>query len=268
MLWYAHSSQLDAYYTSEESPLHIEFSELVGAKIPALQGRDEKNNKCVLEILALQGPLIKYDIFKALKPKGVKHYPTISRRVDNLKERGYLSISGKRTTTVGKRKEKSYMYSLTWKGFIASLPIGTVAREVPKVLKNNPLLGIPFPKEIAVKVLSELFTPCEIELVAKALLEGFLRAIPRDIESVEQDKLIAYVLPAMVETPEIRERFEKKDLTKLFQIPGLLDYVLSLINTSEKQFSDLLAGIRTIKKELGRHAQASKKVKKRSSEGR
>lgn len=241
--------------------MHIEFGELVRARIPALQGRDERNNKLVLETLALQGPLIKYDIFKALKPRDVKHYPTISRRVDDLKKRGYLDVAGKRLITVGKRSEESPTYALTWRGFIASLTIETVIREIPKVLKNNPLLEIPFPREMTISVLKELLTPREVEILMRALLEGFLRALPRDIESIEQEKYIAYIVPAMVETPEIREKFEEKDLTKLRQIPGFLEFVWGLIDTFERQLSDSLIGIQIIKKELGKYIQTTQKRK-------
>ena len=163
----------------------------------------------------------------------MEHYPTISRRVDDLKNRGYLDTVGKRLIIVGKRTQESPTYALTWRGFIAGLAIETVAREIPKVLKNNPLLEIPFPKEMAISVLSELLTPKETEVLAHALLFGFLNAIPRDIESiprdiesVDQDKYIAYVIPALVETSEIRERFQKKDLSRLFQIPGFSEFVM------------------------------------------
>lgn len=237
--------------------MHIEFEEFVRIRIPAFRGRDERNNRLVLETIALQGPLIKYDIFKALKSRNVKHYPTISRRVDGLKKKGYIDAAGKRVITVGKRVEESPTYGLTWRGLIASLTTNQVAREVSVVLKNNPLLRIPFPKEIVTNVLNELFSPRETEVIVHALLEGFLRAIPRDIESIEQEKYIAYLIPAMAETPEIREKFEGKNLTKLYQIPGFLDFIMRLINASERQLTDLLAGVQIIKKELSTHIQAT-----------
>jgi len=89
-----------------------------------------------------------------------------------------------------------------------------------------------------------------------ALLEGFLRAIPRDIESIEQGKYIAYLVLAMVETPEIREKFEEKDLTSLYQIPGFLEFIMNLINASERQLADALAGVQMIKEGLSTHIQA------------
>ena len=235
--------------------MHIELEELIRAKIPALRGRDEINNRYVLETLALQGPLIKYDIFKASKTKGIKHYPTISRRVDDLKGRGYLNVGGKRTITVGRRTEESPTYTLTWRGFIASLAIDKVVGEVSKVLQNDPLLEIPFQKEMAISILNELFTPKEMEILAQAFLEGFLRALPRDIESIEQEKYIAYLIPALVEAPKIQEKFEGKDLTRLFQIPGFLKFITDNIDVFEKQLKTTLAGIRAVKKELGKYNQ-------------
>lgn len=237
--------------------MHMEYRELVRAKVPALHGRDAKNNRFILEILALHGPLIKYDIFKALKSKGVKHYPTISRRVDDLKKRGYLDVAGKRVITVGKRREHSSTYALTWRGFITSLVIESVVWNIPRVLENNPLLkfGLPYEvrKEMVVNVLNELFTPREMRIIARTLLLGFLRAVPRDIESIKQENYLAYLVPGFAEMPEIKEKFEEKDLTKLLQIPGLLELALNLVKTYEGQLSETLKGIRVIKRELARY---------------
>ena len=242
--------------------MHIEHEELVRAKVPAFQGRDAGNNKLVLETLALHGPLIKYDIFKELKSKGVRHYPTISRRVDDLKRRGYLEIAGKRLITVGKRREESPTYALTWRGFIASLVIETVIVDVLRVFENNPLLKIDLPleipKEMMVNVLNELFTPREIKIIAHGLLVGFLRALPRNVESIKQENYLAYLVPGFTEVPEIRGKFKEKDLTKLLQIPGLLELTMDLIKTYEEQLHEALSGIRVIKRELERYTTSRK----------
>ena len=242
--------------------MHIESDEIIRAKVPAFQGRDARNNKLVLETLALRGSLIKYDIFKALKSKGVKHYPTISRRVDNLRQRGYLDVAGKRLIIVGRRKEQSPTYSLTWRGFIASLAIETVTEEIPTVLENNPLLefDLPYevPKEMIIDVLKELFTSREIGIVLHALLVGFLTALPRNIESIKQENYFAYLVPGLLETPEIRKRFERKDLNKVLQIPGLLEMAFDLVKTYERQLSDMLIAIQIIKKELTEHVKSRK----------
>ena len=245
--------------------MHIECEEIIRAKMPAFQGRDARNNKLVLETFALHGPLIKYDVFKALKSKGVKHYPTISRRVDNLRKRGYLDVAGKRLTTVGKRREESPTYTLTWRGFITSLVIEKVIEDIPSVLENNPLLkfDLPYeiPKEMVINVLRELFTPRETKIIARTLLVGFLRALPRNIESIKQENYLAYLVPGFAEVPEIREKFEEKDLSKLLKIPGLLDLVLNLIKTYEKQLSELLKGIRVMKSELAQYIQSAKNAR-------
>lgn len=237
--------------------MHIEYEEIIRTKVPALQGRDAKNNKLIFETLAFHGPLIKYDIFKALKSKDVKHYPTISRRVDDLKKRGYLDVAGKRLTTVGRRRDESPTYALTWRGFIASLVIETVVGDIPQVLENSPLLkfDLPYevPKEMVVNVLKELFTPREMRIISRTFLMGFLRALPRDIELIKQENYLAYLVPGFAEMPEIREKFEEKDLTKLLQIPGLLELALNLVKTYEGQLSEALKGIRLIKRELARY---------------
>lgn len=240
--------------------MHIESEEVLETKIRALRGRDARNNKLVLETLAFHGPLIKYDIFKTLKSKGVKHYPTISRRVDDLKERGYLAVAGKRLITVGKRSGESPTYALTWRGFITSLVIEKVIKDIPSVLENSPLLRFPLPpevpREMIVSVLKELFTPREIGTIAHALVAGFLKALPEDIESIAEEEYIMYLLPALAKAPEVKEKIAKKDMTKLLQIPGLLKLALDLITIYEKQLSELLKGIRVMRNELEQYIQS------------
>jgi len=235
--------------------MHMEIEEILRARIPAIQGRDAKNNKLVLETLALHGPLIKYDIFKALKVRNVRYYPTISRRVDDLKERGYLGIAGERTITVGKRREASPTYALTWSGFIASLTIERAIRDIPKVLENSPLLKFPVPRDMVIGVIKELFIPKEIETITRAIFMGFLKALPRDIESIEEEKYLAYIIPGLLEAPEIKEKIEKKDLSKLLQVPGFLEFVWNLIDSFETQLSESLKGIRIIRKRLQKYVQ-------------
>lgn len=234
--------------------MNIDYEEIIKTKVPALRGRDAENNKLVLETLALHGPMIKYDVFKSLKAEGIKHYATISRRVDNLRKRGYLDVAGKRSITVGKREDESPMYSLTWRGFITCLTMKTVIGDIPTVLKKNPLLklNLPYevPKEVLINVMEELFTLREIGIISNAFLLGFLKALPRDIESIKQENYIAYMVPALTEAPEIKEKFEQKDLTKLLEIPGLLELALHLVEDYEEQLLKLMKGIKIIKREL------------------
>jgi len=205
----------------------------------------------ILKTLALDGSLIKYDIFKALKESGEEtHYPTISRRVDNLLGRGYLEIVGKRTITVGKRKDKSSKYGLSWKGFLASLTIESVAQGILNVLVKNPQLKLPFPRKATLRIVREIFTDRELKIIARALLTGYLKAIPKDLEFLRQDQLVAYLLPAITEAPQTQEKFEEKDLSRLLQIPEVLDFVSKLLNDTEKMLEEGLQNIREFKKKF------------------
>ena len=244
--------------------MHTPELEGMKTKVPVFRGRDAGNNKLILEVIAFRGPLIKYDVFKSLKSRGVKHYPTISRRIDDLKRRGYLAVAGKRTVNVGRRKGKSLTYALTWRGFIASLMMPPVISDVTRVLDCNPLLrfDLPFqvPKEIVVDAIKELFSPKEIETITRALLIGFLRSLPRNIELIEQEKYLAYLVPGMMETPEVREKFEGKDLRRLLEIPGLLEWILDLVTTYEQQLAEAVKGIQIVKQGLSKYVESQKQI--------
>jgi len=235
--------------------LHIE-KELVESKIAILRGRGSANNETVLETLALEGPLIKYDLFKELKNSGKKIiYPTISRRVDDLVDRGYLEIVGTRTIVVGKRKDESSTYGLTWKGFIASLTIETVAQDILRVLEKNSHLKFPFPRKAPLRIIGEIFTKEELKLIGQALLTGYLRAIPKDLEYIKPEQYLMYLLPALTEapSPEIQKKFEEKDLSRLLQIPEVSEFISKLLNDTEKMLEESLLSIKEIKKGLSKH---------------
>ena len=237
--------------------MDIEYEAIIKARIPAFSGRDSRNNRLIIETLALHGPLIKYDIFKILRSTGIEHYSTISRRVDNMVKRGYLGVAGTRMITVGKRREESSTYSLTWRGFIASLTSKAVSENIPAVFEKNPLLqfNLPYnvPKDLLINVIKELFTPREISILANAILLGFLKALPRDVESIKEENYITYVVPAFTEVPEIKEEIQERDWTRLLEIPGVNALLLDLVEKYEKQVRELLKGLRIIKKELTRH---------------
>ena len=222
---------------------------LVESKIAIFRGRGSENNMLILKTLALRGSLIKYDLFKELKKSGKEtHYPTISRRVDSLLGRGYLEIAGKRTITVGKRKEKSSKYGISWKGFIASLTLEFVAQNIMRVLEKNPQLKLPFPRKATLRIIREIFTDRELRLIGQALLTGYLKAIPKDLESLKPEQYVMYLLPAITEAPQIGEKFEEKDLSGLLQIPEVLEFVSKLLNDTEKMLELTLLNIREFKK--------------------
>jgi len=223
---------------------HINFEDLSQIKIPALRGRARINNLLILETLATEGPLLKYDVYKKLKKRGIPEYSTITRRIDSLKEKGYLDEADKRITERGKRKAES-MYGLTRKGFIASLVNKKVRENVLQVIEKDPLLVIP-EKEFVLLVVREILDPKEVEIITNYLLYGYLKAIP-DLESIEEEELVLWIFQALREVPskgiDFTEISKKKDLTRLLDNPRILQYVkeriLPLISEYERNFYDL-----------------------------
>jgi len=205
---------------------HTNINELSQMKVPALRGIGRRNNLLILETIAMEGPLLKYDVYKKLKKRGIEEYSTVTRRIDSLRKRGYLDEAGRRITARGKRKAES-MYGLTWKGFIASLVSEKVKRDVLQVVEKNPLLVIP-EKEFVLLVLKDIFNSEEVERIADIMLHGYLKAIP-NLEDIKKEELGIWILPALREIPpdimktEMTE--EKKDLTKLLDNPRILQYV-------------------------------------------
>ena len=210
---------------------HINFDDLSQIKIPALKGRARKNNLLILETIAIEGPLLKYDVHKKLNKRGVPEYSTIARRIDALKKRGYLDKANQRVTERGKRKAET-MYGLTWKGFIASFASKKVRENTLCVIGRNPLLRIP-EKEFVLLVLGEVFNSKEIEDNATLLLWGCLKAIA-NFEIIKEDQIMLYILqgtreipPNLIKMNEIPEK--KKDLTKLLDNPRILQLVIERV---------------------------------------
>lgn len=243
---YMHTIHFGAHILlNQKRTLHTNIDALSQMKIPALRGRVRTNNMLIFETLAIEGPLLKYDVYKTLKKRGIPQYSTITRRIDSLREKGYLDEADKRITERGKRKAES-MYGITRKGFIASLVSKKVRENVLQVIEKNPLLVIP-EKEFVLLVVREILDPKEIEIITNYLLYGYLKAIP-DLENIEEEELGTWVFQAIREIPskeinitEISET--KKDLTRLLDNPRILQYVkeriLPIISDYERNFYDL-----------------------------
>lgn len=238
--------------------MHIESEELISSKIAAFQGKDSRNNKLVLKILALDGPLIKYDIFKALKPEGIRNYPTISRRVDELKRRGYIENAGTRPTRVGKRVEESHTYGLRWKGFIACLALRDAQENFIRVFENNHLLEKVLPnsvsKKMIINILRELFSKEELETISKGILEGYLMAIPDNLESISEGELAAYIVPALIKSSQVWTLIGQKDLSKLLSIKGFPELLSEVITSFETPLNQMLDAIQVLKGQLDQYA--------------
>ena len=94
-------------------------------KIPKIfRGLDSKDYE-ILEFFRENGPASRYDANKALGSKIPKS--TLYRRVNALKEKGFLKVSGKREFVRGTLNFQVELLDLSFKGFFASLK--TVRRE-------------------------------------------------------------------------------------------------------------------------------------------
>jgi len=213
--------------SKEPNYLHSNFNELVKIKIPSLSKRAAENNKAILEIIALDGPLLKYDVSKSLN-LSLSDYGTISRRIDAMKKAGYLKEAGKRATRRGKQTKQS-LYGLTWRGFIASLTIRDVREDVLQVLRKNPLLAFP-EKEIILLILEELISQQELEIIAKTVLEAFLRTIP-NLELVENEPMSIFAWLLSIKEIKFPDGFKisrlqhEEELLKLLDKPAILRVV-------------------------------------------
>ena len=221
---------------------HINLDEISQMKIPALSGRARTNNLLILETIATEGPLLKYDVYKRLKKRGITEYSTVTRRIDSLKEKGYLNEAGRRSTARGKQKEES-TYGLTWKGFIASFLSEQVRQDVLQVIEKNPLLTIP-EKQFVLLILKEVFDSKEIEKITHLLLYGCLKVIP-NLENIKEEELWMWILHGTREIPSNINKVneipaKKKDLTRLLDNPRILQYVkgriLPIISEWERNF--------------------------------
>jgi len=217
---------------------HSNFNELVRAKIPSLGKRAAENNRAILEKIALEGPLLKYDVSKSLN-LSISDYGTISRRIDALTKTGYLEEAGKRATRRGKQTEQS-LYGLTWRGFIASLTIKEVRENTLQVLNRNPLLAFP-EKEIILLVVKELVTRQEVETIARTILEAFLKTIP-NLELVENEPMSMIAWLSSIKEIKLPDGFELSriqqdagELLRLLDKPAILQVVKKKIVPLIKQ---------------------------------
>jgi hypothetical protein len=269
-----HNKHLEAHILQKiRQSLHINLEELFEIKIPALKTKGKNTNILILETLATEGPLLKYDVYKKLKDKGIKDYSTIARRIDNLRKKGYIDNADTRNTKRGKQEPET-RYGLTWKGFITSLVSNNVRKNSLEVIEKNVLLAFP-EKEFALLVIKDVFTQEEVETIANCLIYGYLKAIP-NLESINEKDFWVWIPQALKEIPyqEIDlKMLEKKDLFKLLDNPKILSYlqarILPLVPEYKKQI-DVIASILTIAcqiaeyiKELNPEDNPSEKLKEK-----
>jgi len=215
---------------------HRILDELAMARIPVLGRRGAQNNKRILRSIALNGSSLKYDVCKNLELP-LSRYGTISRRMDALKEGGYLGEAGSRATKRGKQEDQS-LYGLTWRGFIASITMNEVRENILQVLRVNPLLDFP-EKESVLPILGDLITNLELETIARSVLEAFLKTIP-NLELVENEpmSILAWLL-SIKEEIKLPKGFKlsriPKDAWELLDRPAILEVVKEKIVPLIKQ---------------------------------
>jgi len=91
------------------------------ARVSVFRGRDARLNKAVFWILAQQGTLTIYDLWRRLRTQrdfAYIPYNTVNRRVRALEEHGYIEKSGERETKTGFAAK---LYQLTNRAYLAML---------------------------------------------------------------------------------------------------------------------------------------------------
>ena len=89
------------------------------ARIRVFKGRDARLNKAIFWILAQQGPLTIYDVWRKLRTQrdfAYIPYNTVNRRVRALVENGFVEKIGQRRTRTG---FVALLYQLTVRAYLA-----------------------------------------------------------------------------------------------------------------------------------------------------
>jgi hypothetical protein len=90
------------------------------ARISVFRGRDARLNKAIFWILAEQGQLTIYDLWRKLRVQRdfvYVRYNTVNRRVRVLERQGYLEKSGERKTKTGL---SAVLYQVTFRAYLAT----------------------------------------------------------------------------------------------------------------------------------------------------
>ena len=92
-----------------------------GLRLSAFKYRGAKLNGAIFEILAVEGPLTAYQVYKHIRERKEfegKHYSVVNRRIRELQGQGYLKIVGETRTKAG---FQASLYELTAKAYLALL---------------------------------------------------------------------------------------------------------------------------------------------------
>ena len=95
--------------------------EYEGLRLSAFKHRGAKLNRAIFEILAVEGPLTAYQVYKHIRKRKEfegKYYSVVNRRIRELREQGYLKKAGETRTKAG---FQASLYELTAKAYLALL---------------------------------------------------------------------------------------------------------------------------------------------------
>ena len=99
--------------------LAVDYEE--GLRLSAFKYRGAKLNRAIFEILAVEGPLTAYQVYKHIRKRKEfegKYYSVVNRRIRKLREQGYLKKVGETRTKAGFHAP---LYELTAKAYLALL---------------------------------------------------------------------------------------------------------------------------------------------------
>ncbi len=101
------------------------------------EGKGSKTNKEIFQVLAIEGPLSPYSLFKKLfkKSKKTSGYSVVNRRIRALANDGYVYVVGSQVAQ--KSRQKIRRYGLTLKGFVLSLLLIDYHDKVKQILTAN-----------------------------------------------------------------------------------------------------------------------------------
>ena len=89
-----------------------------GLRLSAFKHRGAKLNRAIFEILAFEGPLTAYQVYKHIRERREfegKYYSVVNRRIRKLREQGYLKKVGETRTKAGfKHPCMSLQLKHTW----------------------------------------------------------------------------------------------------------------------------------------------------------
>jgi len=214
-------------------------------RISAFRGQKAANNKKIIGLLIEEGPQIKYQIFEKVNQKRDQGedeipYATISRRVDDLKEKKYIDQTG--TTPTKKSPHESNVYGVTWKGLVAGILLKP-SKNVTQILKENSLLSFNS-KDRLLTVLEAIYSAEEINKLSLSFVSRLVSHIPHDVEPSEINDFVPYLLPTIfLMTEDLNLNNLVRRSGELLEIPIVNETFLTILDDYEQKMKKNLLAV-------------------------